>query len=319
MGLVGTIIWFIFTALSVIYLLVFFALSAYKKFFSTNTAKIPQQSIPTPKPVTSGEITENLRLDGGTTGSLLECGSLVAGYSIHIGGRKYQEDSVKLAPINDGGFLAAVCDGMGGLKMGAEVSSLASERLLAYAQNISSSADVAGSLRQAAIDTDLDIVDYCAPEGVKAGTTAVAALVFDNTAYWLSVGDSRIYLLRNHELFPVTRDHNYALELQQLLDAGEITQQQVMSVERPDALISFLGMGGLALVDVGKITLGSGDALLLCSDGLTKALSDSEIAQMLDSFTSNVLACAEALATSALQRGGERQDNTTVIVIRNMG
>jgi protein phosphatase len=190
------------------------------------------------------------------------------------------------------------------------------KRLFSYAQDLSPSDNIESLLKQAAADADLDVADMSSPDG-RAGTTAVAALVVGSAAYWLSVGDSRIYLLRDHEIFQITRDHNYELELKFARDAGE-TISEAMKAERPDALISYLGMGGLTLADTGKINLKSEDSLLLCSDGLFKTLTDREIAQMLDSFGSNVAGCADALATSAISRGGARQDNTTVVVIRTV-
>ena len=317
MGLVGTTIWFIFVALSLVYLLVFFIYSAYHNTPVKKVAAVQTNTAAPSRPAYfAGEITERIKLSMGTQDNTIRHGHFSSGHASLIGGRKYQEDSFNVAVTRAGALMAVVCDGMGGLQRGSEASRLAVKQLFAYSEGLSPlNDDVASCLRQAAIDTDLDIVDFCGTQNEKAGTTAVAALLIDNDAYWLSVGDSRIYLRRDNELFQITRDHNYAMELQQAVDAGEITQEQAMNVERPDALISFLGMGGLLLADTGKISLERGDTLVLCSDGLFKSVAHQEMCQMLDSFGSNVQACAEALVTSAVQLGGEHQDNTTVVVI----
>lgn len=318
-GRVGTIIWFVFAALALLYLILFLVQYVFNEFFGKKKFAFPVTQVEnTPSNAFSGEITENVKLGGASKENSVEAGQVAAASKSLIGGRKYQEDTLKIGVTSAGALMAVICDGMGGLQKGAEASALAITQLFHYTKNLKPFDDIQKALKQAAIDSDLDLADCFGAQNEKAGTTAVAAMVFGDDVYWLSVGDSRIYFFRNHEIFPITRDHNYALELQQAVEAGAITQQEAQNANRPDALISYLGMGGLSIADTGKISLLPGDAILLCSDGLSKTLTDQEIAQTLDGFGANINACVDALADSAVLRGGSRQDNTSVIVIKRL-
>lgn len=315
MGLSGTIVWMTGAGVAALYLVGFYF---YTLFKSHGLQNIPASAmaIPEKKPSASmGEVTESLHFSD-AMGSCPEHSAVIAGQKSLIGGRKQQEDSLRVEVTRSGGLMSAVCDGMGGLARGDAASEYAVKRLFAYAQDISDAENTTQLLRQAAIETDLDIAEMNRASALRSGTTAVAVLCFDSVAYWLSVGDSRIYFYRDRQLIQVTRDHNYELAIKLAIEAGESVSPEAMQAERPDALISYLGMGGGLIADAGRIDLKGEDMLLLCSDGLFKALTDEEISQILDSFGANASGCADALCTSAISRGGARQDNTSVIVIR---
>ena len=79
----------------------------------------------------------------------------------------------------------------------------------------------------------------------------VAAIVEKDELYWLSVGDSKIYIIRGEEIISVCREHNYRLTLDQRLEQGQLTQEEYAAEEyRAEALISYLGMGNVSLMDV---------------------------------------------------------------------
>ena len=325
------IIWLSGAALALVYLLAFAVYAAVNKIAvngkaaaGTPAASLPLNdraavpARPERKLDSTVEITETVQLGKKEQNPTAECGSLRAGSKSLIGGRKQQEDSVRIEVLHSGMLMAVICDGMGGLSGGAEAAALAVRRLFEYVRDLTDAdADnIPEMLKKAAYQADLDIVDMRSPEEGKAGTTAVAVLAKGNTVYWLSVGDSRIYLFRNRELKQITRDHNYELQLKYAVEAGEITASEATRAERPDALISYLGMDGVTLADTGKIDLQPQDAVLLCSDGLFKSLPDTETAQIIENFGANVAGCAEALAAAAVNRGGPKQDNTTVAIIR---
>lgn len=75
--------------------------------------------------------------------------------------------------------------------------------------------------------------------GKGSGTTLVAVIAENNRLYWASVGDSRIYILRGRDMIQVTRDHNYMLRLQQMVDNGQMTLQEAQAKKQKEALISF--------------------------------------------------------------------------------
>ena len=85
------------------------------------------------------------------------------------------------------------------------------------------------------------------------GTTLDICLIYNNRAFIGHVGDSRIYIIRDDEILPVNREHNYGFRLHEMLNAGTITEEEYLSEEeRAEALISFLGVGKLELMDINE-------------------------------------------------------------------
>ena len=143
------------------------------------------------------------------------------GNAQEIGGREEQQDAFAFSDIGDeafadhGGVLAVVADGMGGLAGGRAASQTAVRTFLdAYC----------GKAPGDGIDTALDRAIHVANQAVcdlvstrasdaERGTTLVAGVLHDDGLRWISVGDSRIYLVRSGHAEQVTLDHNYALEL----------------------------------------------------------------------------------------------------------
>jgi protein phosphatase len=146
------------------------------------------------------------------------------------------------------------------------------------------------------------------------GTTLTVAYSVGLDLFVAHVGDSRAYLYRDGILRHVTRDHTVA---QHLADRGDISQEEVETHPKRHFLLSVVG-GGLESVgsDLHHIPLELGDALVLCTDGLTGVVRDEEIAGILGSAPSCDEAC-ESLVGLALERGAP--DNVTVIVARYSG
>ena len=173
------------------------------------------------------------------------------GTSSVIGKRKYQEDSL-FAYGSGGEAIAIVCDGMGGLAGGAEASRTAVRSLSDAWLARSGEEDFPEFLRREARIADEKVFLLKDGNGgrLEAGTTVVAAVVQDGNLYWLSVGDSKIYIIRDGEMLSVCRQHNYRLTLDQKLAAGELTREQYQAEEgRAEALISYLGMGNRGDMD----------------------------------------------------------------------
>ena len=171
----------------------------------------------------------------------------------------------------------------------------------------------------------VDILDECIAnlrgkkgEKLNAGTTIVATALEGDNLYWLSVGDSRLYLIRGAEIVCATRDHNYFLSLKKMKQDAEInTLQYNQEAERGEARISFIGMGGVQIMDINQTPFQplSGDIILLTTDGLTKALKDEEILAGLRSGESLEYALAD-LVKQATKKSVRTQDNTTCVAIQ---
>ena len=129
------------------------------------------------------------------------------------------------------------------------------------------------------------------------------------TAHLASMGDSRIYLLRQEVLAQLTEDHTITAFL---LKHGVITPAQALEHPGQHKLSRYIGMEGEVYPDVQSIQLHAGDRLLLCSDGLTNMLSDEQIQKLLMQIPHAQEACT-ALVQAANQAGGT--DNITALVI----
>lgn len=251
-------------------------------------------------------------------------GLLTASYSI-IGDRMTQEDAVyistegHLSAAQKSRVLAVVCDGMGGMANGGQASATAIQMIKDTFEQIQEDREVnVPNFLISGIKTiDKTIHEFPKEGGRGSGTTIVAVLVEEDHLYWASVGDSRIYIFRGDMLTQVTRDHNYMLQLQSLVEQGQITQEEADTNRQREALISFLGIGNVSLMDVNMdpFTLQSGDIILLTSDGMTKVLSTEQIKDIL-SENSSVEDKAKKLVETAVEQNLRSQDNTTVALLQ---
>ena len=205
--------------------------------------------------------------------------------------------------------LWAVADGMGGHAAGEIASRMVCETLAAMQQPISGRdfidevkrrvQDVHATLKALAAEQDQDIM----------GTTIAVLLALHNHYACLWAGDSRLYRLRHGQLEQVTRDHSY---VQGLIEQGAITASQ--AERHPMASIVPRAVGASPEADleleVCHGPLAPGDILLICSDGLTKMVSDREIERILNRYGHKA---ADSLIEQALSAGG--RDNITVVVV----
>lgn len=243
------------------------------------------------------------------------------GVSTIQGTRKYQQDAL-YASQKDGVIFATVCDGMGGMECGEKASQLAQDTLTDDFLEQENLSDIETFFQNEAYKIDKMVAGIQTADGriAEAGTTMVAVVIRDGIMTWMSIGDSRIYIRRNDQIGVVTRDHNYFLVLDEQLETGVITQPLYERESRQgDALISFLGIGNLKLVDTGIISLQRGDQILLCSDGLYKSLSLDQIRQILKAGKGAPEETAGILTACALDASKGGQDNTSVVLIEYRG
>lgn len=205
------------------------------------------------------------------------------------------------------GSLYVVADGQGGGTSGQIASRYAAQRVM-YEYYNDAEPDLGLRLRQAISRANADLYEYARqqPELIKLGTTLVAAVVRGEQLHIATVGDSRAYLIREGELHQITRDHTL---VQQLLDEGAITAEEAREHPRRDVVLRTVGSQPEISVDVYDARLRPDDALLLCTDGLTRYLHDDEITRII--ATSSPRNAAETLVQKAVDRGGK--DNVTVV------
>jgi serine/threonine protein phosphatase PrpC len=216
--------------------------------------------------------------------------------------------------------LAMVADGVGGGTKGAEASRMALEAVAKYASSSMRCYYDAGSahdrelsetLQEGALQCHTELVRHGEenPEYRGMATTLTLYLGVWPRAYLLQVGDSRCYLLRRGELIQITRDQTMA---QELIDLGVLTRADASTSRFAHALSSSIGGSQTAPV-VTRFDMTWGNVLLLCSDGLTKHVSDERLRERLRTMISAKQVC-EDLLQDALEGGGS--DNITIIVGR---
>ena len=145
----------------------------------------------------------------------------------------------------------------------------------------------------------------------NAGTTVTMAVLRGSQVIIANIGDSRTYLLRNHKLRLVTRDHSLVATL---IMEGQILPNEIYTHPQRNVIYRYLGQKGDVKPDLYRYSVHPGDILLLCSDGLWEMIrSDKELAEILERAGEPQVACHE-LIEAAKRNGGE--DNISAIVVK---
>lgn len=248
--------------------------------------------------------------------------NLSPGNAQDIGAREEQQDSFGFSDLGNSAFvehagvMAVVADGMGGMAHGAAASKVAVRTFLGAYQTKSPGESIPQALDRALREANSAVVALARGANLEdgMGTTLVAAAVHNGSLYWISAGDSRVYLLRRNELAKLTSDHVYAKELREEVAEGKISRTEALRNDQRSDLTSYLGLPDLPAIDrnVRPFPVRPGESVILCSDGLYKAMPESEIA---DSFRGDTQSACEGLVQRVLAKRFQHQDNVTVIAL----
>jgi protein phosphatase len=224
-------------------------------------------------------------------------------------------DVGKLRENNEDSFLArpdagvwAVADGMGGHSDG----KLASDTLIDALQAIEVPASEESLLlkfKSKVTDANAQIQGVSRRNGEIIGTTLAAFLAYGRRYTCLWAGDSRIYVVRNGEISQLSRDHT---EVQELINSGAITPAEAKFWPGRNAITRAIGVFDRVELEAMSGDILPGDAFVICSDGLTQHVSDTEICDYVSASDSQ--SACDALVALTLERGAV--DNVTVIVVR---
>jgi len=208
----------------------------------------------------------------------------------------------------DSGFIGynflLVADGMGGHAAGELASSTAVSVIANFDKNFEK------ILPHDIINTISNKIKNSIQKDVSRngmGTTLSTVYLKDNKLNLIHVGDSRIYLIKDKKLNLISKDQTY---IQNLIDNKEITEQEAKSHPQRSLLLQAIDGSGDLVPEVKSLEVSTGDKVLLCSDGLTNVVSDTEILNIINSF--DTVGAVSALIEKALEHGGP--DNITVIV-----
>ncbi len=236
-----------------------------------------------------------------------------------VGGREENQDRIAVLTRPDTILLVAV-DGMGGHADGA----LAAEETIktiadAFDKVPKPVFDPQGFMHRAVERAHAQLVQM-GPElniELRPRATCVVCLIQDGAAFWAHMGDSRIYLLRNSEVFERTRDHSH-VEL--LLREGLISEEEIVDHPMRNFVECCLGgdfeLPGMTVTN--QRLLEPGDTLLACSDGFWSGLDDSDIAS-LGAADGPLAEALRRLGDQAVNMGGPNADNTSAIALRWLG
>ncbi len=241
------------------------------------------------------------------------------------GNRKEQQDSfyvtepTPLSPFKITRSFAIVCDGMGGLEAGDRASLTAVSMMkLAVNKLPTKKVDIPHFFSEMIDYIDYEINHFSDLKTDKgSGTTLVSVLIENRRLYWSSVGDSSIFMFQDNTLKKLTNEHNYKMYLDKLVSNGKITQRQADEDPQQDALLSYLGMGGVAYRDINSkpYIMRDGDLLLLCTDGVTDTLEEEEIEKIIRENIDDVYQCCKEIITAVNDKNIATQDNATVVIV----
>ena len=210
------------------------------------------------------------------------------------------------------GRLAVVADGMGGYEGGQEASRLAVETLMAVYRDADGN-DPQAALIEALQSAHEQIRQYsfAHPELRGMGTTCTAAAIVQDELYFVHVGDTRLYLIRDGHITRVTRDHSY---VGRLVEAGMISAEEAEHHPQRNILTAALGTNPELMMDAPEQSeaLRPADVLVICTDGLWGLVRDPEILDIVENKSAEK--AGRELIALAKERGGP--DNITVEILR---
>lgn len=230
--------------------------------------------------------------------------------------RENNEDSIEVKQFPDM-VLSIVADGMGGQAAGEVASRCAVDaiprelrRLLPSATNVE---DIKAAIRKAVVKANEEIISIGLHDAERRnmGTTVVlAAWRRGQEMFITNVGDSRAYLIRNGKITQLTIDHSLA---EALVQAKTISPEEAKNHRFSHVLWKYLGTKEVGQgPEVHALTVQPGDLFLLCSDGLSGAVSDEQLLAFVSQHT-DVQECADGLGQFALESGS--RDNVSCILI----
>lgn len=234
-----------------------------------------------------------------------------------LGRKPAQEDSYLATEPRHGMRLVFVADGVGGHGHGDWASQAVVEVFRGAFSSIEADADIPQFLRQTAMQVARTVLQKSieAPEFKNCGTTVSGFMIKGDSYYTINIGDSRVYLWCDSMLCRETHDQSI---VQELLDRGEITEDEAFTHPKRNIMTSAIGQSlDLMRVDInGPRTINGGEILMACTDGVHDALMDNQILMLMNAHHGD-----EGLAgiiTSASYNAGGR-DNITAVIYRHPG
>lgn len=225
------------------------------------------------------------------------------------------EDAFKFGTFSDGTSWAVVCDGMGGVHGGKIASSTAIDIVSQKIQKCYNSSMGLSSIENLLLSsiTTANCLVYdrgsTDSELEGMGTTIVAIIIKGDEACIAHVGDSRAYQISENNIKLITKDHSL---VQEMLDMGEITPLEFEHHPRKNIITRALGVDEKIEIEFNTVDFKSGDAFILCSDGLSGQIEKEHMLKLFNETEFKVL--ADKYIEKANDNGGV--DNITVVIMK---
>lgn len=227
--------------------------------------------------------------------------------------RNSNQDAYKNEFLSSNAAFSVVCDGMGGANAGNVASTTAVSVISEYIKR-SFVPDMnpisIKNMLVSAIDTansEIYKMSECEYEYNGMGTTAVAALVINSTAYIAHVGDSRAYLIGKNDVVQLTKDHSM---IQKLIESGHLTTEEAKNHPKRNVITRAIGISDTVDCDYTEVEF-ENSKLILCTDGISNAVSKDDILKIVNNYE------LEAVPKILVEFANEADsgDNVTVTAI----
>lgn len=239
-----------------------------------------------------------------------------------IGSRVNQEDSADIRLFEQGALLV-LCDGMGGIQGGETASTECVRIMLEIADTVQYCDEgiIPAVLQRQALKADKYISSLQDMEGnrLQCGTTLLCVVARKNRMYFVSAGDSHIYLMDNNAIQLITEEHNYLANLMEKVKNSEMDYEEALCHPKRAALTSYIGIGSnniqLHLIEA-PILLKEENSILLCSDGLYNAIAEDNMLRIIAGNDNSVDTIANTLIQTVEEQNRPNQDNATLILYK---
>ena len=241
--------------------------------------------------------------------------AVIIGNAQDIGSRDRQEDCFSSTKVGEMD-VSVLADGMGGYESGDQASAIVTQGFINFIEQQARKYPLMPDLLVDAAysaNAQLALAKQTTPSNM--GSTLVAVLVRGNHAWWVSIGDSLLYLWRDGRLQKLNADHSHYQDLRQQVFLGQLSSAQAANDPERNGLTSALMGREMRHVDISRfgIELQSGDIFLLASDGLA-TLSTEQIAPLIQR-ASDMPQLANALVKQVIKANSPHQDNVSVMTL----
>ena len=227
--------------------------------------------------------------------------------------RNTNQDYAYVSEQNVGNLpnILIVADGMGGHKAGEVASEQAVNAVLeSIKQN--ESKDKITIIEEAIFAANNKVLDMAtSDEKFKGmGTTLVVATLENDILYVANVGDSRLYLINDNDIRQITRDHSL---VQEMVSLGELDKESARTHSRKNVITRAIGVDTKIIADFFEVDIAENTKILLCSDGLSNMVEDSQINKIIEECSAKTLEdTVHKLIDAANENGG--LDNIAVVL-----